>query len=518
MTERLTDPFKPGTGAMPKCFVGRESLLETVMAEAVPLYCNPQDESAPKRDIIMWGPEGIGKTALLRRIEDTLIARFSDRNIKDATVLRWTPATELRSRANAIDAILPGGLWKDFLSKLEEVKVLGLFGLRIQLGDPPPRTLRYALAARLADGPLVILLDDAQEMKPAMAQELLSAAQLLRTKGAPLLLVLAGTAKLFSTLNKGSTAVWKRSALLAVRPLEREQSERALIEPLSRIATAPVAVDQLLDEAGDQPYRLQEIGSLVVEELQAQKGRGDERGITEALAKNVRQHIGKLDTLRAEAKKKSDVSKIRPRKEVAERLKGKNRKLKFRLAQLEAQARQLSGKLEESATENGQLRREAARLEDEKDELSRRCIEEEKRVTTLESEKARLEDEAVQQGVEAQERLRKIAELGSKNERLQERVEQMTADKDELSTLGEEQEKRIAVLKSEGGRLEGKVAQQEMEIRALSEQIAELGSKSGRLQQEIEHLKDFYQQKKDQRPTRWRWLFGDDRPPATPLS
>ena len=439
----------------------------------------------------MWGPEGIGKTVLLRRIEDDLVAGFKDRNIKGATVLRWTPATELRSRANAIDAILPGGLWNDFLTKLEEAKVLGLFGLRIQLGDPAPKTLRYALAARLDSGPLVILLDDAQEMRPAMAQELLSAAQLLRTRGAPLLLVLAGTAKLFATLNRGSTAVWKRSALLAVEPLEREHLKLALMRPLRKpIEIEQSALDKLLDDAGGQPYRLQEIGTLVVEELRVQEERGEARGITTSLAENVQRRLGHLDALRVAAAreaKESDVLKIRRHKEVAERLKVKCRGLEGKLAQVEAQAQDLSGELADATTKNAQLQVEAGRLRDERDEISKRCAKEKERVAVLESERARLEGK-------------------------------MTEEKDELSMLEEKQAKHVAALKSKEDRLEGKVAQQGVEIRELSGQIAELGSKNGRLQQEIEHLVDFYQRKKERRPTRWRWLFGDDRPPVAPLS
>lgn len=471
----LIDPFKPGTGAMPRSFVGREALLAAVMEEAAPLY-HPQEQSPPKRDIIMWGPEGVGKTVLLRRIQDDIEARFND--IRGATVLRWTPATELRSRANAINEILPGGLLDDFRTKFENAKVIRLFGLGIHFGDLAPKTLRYALAARLERGPLVILLDEAQEMTSSMAQELLSSAQLLRTGGAPLLLVLAGTAKLFSILNKGNNAVWKRSALFEVGLLEREHLKLAFRESLpGHVDVVQSALDQLLDKIEGKPYRLQEIGALIVDELRAQEERGDKIGVTDSLAETVQRRLEYLDARRAKASREaqaSDIFKIRQQKKMVERLKKRNRKIGCRLAGLNAKAQEISGKLKESALENAQLRGEAVRL-----------AEREKQIATLESEKGKLKAQISRRDTRVQKLVIQNTELRSMNKQLEEKVKQLTDEKEELSTLGEKRSKRIT----------------------------DLDSKSELLRQQIKYREEFYQQKKELRPTRWRWLFGDERPP-----
>ena len=313
----------------------------------------------------------------------------------------------------------------------------------------------------------MILVDDAHEVRPALAQELLSAAQLLRTKGSPLLFVLAGTAQIFSALDRGKGAVWKRSAHLEIGPLDREHSKLALMVPLKPIEDDRDghALDLLLDEAKGQPFRLQEIGALMTEELQAPKKRGERREVTVPLAQSVLQHLKQLDTERASTDRKStdrEVSKIRRHKGRTENLKAKNRELGCRVSAREA----------------------------EKHELSRQYSEAEERITYLELQRGKLEVDVARQSVEAQELARKNDEFATKNGRLLERVDQMTIRENDLSALSGRQAEQIAAPRSSENQLEGRVAQQEVQIRDLSAQIEKFSSKSGRLQLEIERLEN----------------------------
>ena len=145
----LKNPFTPGTGAMLPYFAGRCSLLQKVMTEAKPLYRSEQGEQrAPNRDIILYGPEGIGKTVLLRQIEEKLDKpeepqKSSKKPNKELTILHWTPATELHTRKNATNAILPKGPWNIFIKGLRQTNTISVFGVRFDFDGPPPQTLHY---------------------------------------------------------------------------------------------------------------------------------------------------------------------------------------------------------------------------------------------------------------------------------------------------------------------------------------------------------------------------------------
>ena len=113
----ISDPFKPGTGILPPCFAGRGTLLKRIMAEADPLY--QAECGAPKRDIVLYGPQGSGKTTLLRVVEAKLRKKAEPNDVKrkkapDFVVMRWTPEIELQSLRKVINAVMPTGLWNSF--------------------------------------------------------------------------------------------------------------------------------------------------------------------------------------------------------------------------------------------------------------------------------------------------------------------------------------------------------------------------------------------------------------------
>lgn len=592
MTANLKNPFTPGTGAMPRYLVGRESPLREVMAVAEPLCRKPGNERvssqrAPNRDVILCGPEGVGKTVLLQRVEDELRKEFHRRDITDATILRWTPATELHDRESATNAILPTGLWDSVLKWLRKTKTVSLFGIRFDFFDGPPTTIHSALAASLSRGPLVILLDEAQGIRPAIAKELLSAGQLLRTRGAPLLLVLAGTTKLVSTLSKIDADFWKRSAFTPIGLLDRQSSEEALTKPLPKsVAMAPRAMSVLLKTAGGHPHRLQEVGAFVIRELNTQEA--GKRRITESLAKKVQRNLKQIDELRGNvigtALDEDDMPEKQRQTQLANlnrRLESEKDKLDERVAQLGLEARALAVEIGKLEAENGRLDGEVGRMKAENSRLAKQEVACAGQVASLESEKSRLDGRVVQLEASMHKISAKVAKLGAENGRLEgevgrmkeengrlaklgkecadqvARVEsernrlevtvaelsdkvkelgarnrwlrgevgRMEEERNKVAKLGSEQTQHIAMLESKNTMLEGLYKQVESGSRQLQERCRKLEAEKGRLQEQYEQaqtesrdLSNFYRKKREQRPTRWRWLVGDDQPPADSVS
>lgn len=194
-------PFRPGIGGLPPCLAGREAerahfreCLETLR----------QGESVPS-EVIVYGPRGNGKTALLRSVEVEAEAASG----LDTCWLTGVEVTE------------PAAL----------ARRLGLGPLSAETpGDP--HGLAEALEARARSKPLLVLLDEAHTLKPEVGQWLLNAAQTAGSR-APFLLVLAGTPDLRARLSETGASFWSRGKKLAIGRLTEDEAAEAVSRPLA---------------------------------------------------------------------------------------------------------------------------------------------------------------------------------------------------------------------------------------------------------------------------------------------
>ena len=102
-----------------------------------------REKRSPSANVILYGPRGNGKTVLLNVIGDRL---------------QQAGTAVVQATANGAAA-----------------------------------SVEQMLAARCAEGPLALLVDEAHGLDPTIGGGLLDASQTIRRKGAPFLLVLAGT-------------------------------------------------------------------------------------------------------------------------------------------------------------------------------------------------------------------------------------------------------------------------------------------------------------------------------------
>ena len=200
--------FKAGTGVTPPKLAGRDTET-TIACDAL---LNPlQDNSAPARDLVIYGPRGNGKTVLLadfkrRAAEAGISALMLTPDDIDSpaalirTLLLAAPTLPDATAAgpSTLMARLQNALRRSGLS-LERVTLDGP-GISAALSAVSDEELAvHALAwltARCRTQPLLVTVDEAHTLDVGIGRRLLNISQKLRATGAPFVLILAGTPNL----------------------------------------------------------------------------------------------------------------------------------------------------------------------------------------------------------------------------------------------------------------------------------------------------------------------------------
>ena len=213
--------FAPGDGALPPALAGREQeqmLLSRCLAHLA-------GGGSPPYNVVLIGPRGNGKTALLRWFERA--CRESPTRLDVAAVA----APDVPDRAALLAELTP----PTGISRLLPRKI-GVAALAsAEWADTgTPRSLTRRLIERCRRRPLVVLLDEAHTLDLDAGQLLLNASQQVRAQ-APFLLVMAGTPGLLAHLGRMNASFADRlgSGLLGIDRLSDAAAREALVEPLA---------------------------------------------------------------------------------------------------------------------------------------------------------------------------------------------------------------------------------------------------------------------------------------------
>ena len=244
-----TGPFRPGDGGLPPYLAGRESeqaLFHSLLAML-------DRGEAPPSEVILYGPRGNGKTALLAWLEEVAAPSYA------VDVIRLTPS-KIRTGLQLAQRLLPR-IWWDAVKP----DTIAIRGVTWRPGhDVPAPAADEVLAARASKRALVLLLDEAHTLEPEVGRELLNAAQEVGRR-APLLLVLAGTPNLQAHLGTMSASFWDRSRGRPLGRLEASSAADAICRPF-RSEDIPVCAEALAHIIGENhgyPYFLQLWGAAV---------------------------------------------------------------------------------------------------------------------------------------------------------------------------------------------------------------------------------------------------------------
>ena len=212
--------FTPGTGATPPVLAGREREQEVLNG----CLARMAGGRSPPHDVVLVGPRGNGKTALLNWFEDAC------RKVR-VNVARPAPS-RVRTERALFDALLPAtGLGRLLPATWG---VTGVGKAEWVASPPSAQALVERLIARCRRKPAAVLLDEAHTLDVEVGQVLLNASQDVRA-AAPFLLVLAGTPGLLAHLGKMNASFWDRlgSGLLGIGRLSNAAAREALVEPLA---------------------------------------------------------------------------------------------------------------------------------------------------------------------------------------------------------------------------------------------------------------------------------------------
>ena len=288
--KRRKDPFTPGTGHAPEHVVGRDEvfdLLRKALQSIAPSEAQEEDgllEHDAMPPIVLTGPRGVGKTMLLRWMQK----RAQEMGIHVARLEYVKDLTAGDALGNLFDEIAGGDE-----SLLKLVKgfnlTVGPLGGGVDLGAAT-RTYKNVLQAKLRQGPVALLMDEAHHYQAKYMGIMLQVGQRLINEEYPLAMLLVGTPDLQSYLMNIEATFMTRSKDIYINLLATEESKNALSKPFTDrgIKVEQQALEMMWSMTDNYPYFVQLVGAEVWKLLP----KDGKRRVDVDLVKQAQEEIG----------------------------------------------------------------------------------------------------------------------------------------------------------------------------------------------------------------------------------
>lgn len=246
------NPFRPGRGVAPPVLAGRDeelALAERRLGELA-------EGMSPAQDLLLYGPRGNGKTALLGRIAD----RAQELGMRAERL----PVAELDSKMGLVRALQQ--------RTAPAVRVTGVSVGTVGVSTEPP-TPPAAADSLLPSwihrdrAPLVVFLDEAHAITPEAGRAFFDAVQTAKTDRLPFLLIAAGTPDTPRRIREMGTHNERAFEQIRIGRLERQATLAALVQPASGLGISMTAgaAEALAEASQDYPYFIQLLGSAAWE-------------------------------------------------------------------------------------------------------------------------------------------------------------------------------------------------------------------------------------------------------------
>ena len=283
------NPFAPGTGHTPEHIAGREEEFALLTRALLRIDKSKVQDGLLKRasmpPLVLTGPRGVGKTLLLAWMKE----RAQEMNIHVARLAHVEDLTAGDAMTRLLDEII-GEAGEDFLKTVKgfNASIPG-FGLGLNLKDKPAEGFDKILQARLRQGPMLLLMDEAHHYQIKYMGFMLQVGQRLISDRYPLVMLLAGTPDLRSYLMNIKATFMARSERIYINLLATDESRSGLSKPFTNrgIEVEPEALEMMWSMTDNYPYFVQLVGSEVWEALP----KGGKRRVDVALVEKVREGI-----------------------------------------------------------------------------------------------------------------------------------------------------------------------------------------------------------------------------------
>lgn len=274
----VANPFAPGAGSRPPEFAGRDEIISTATIALRRVAAGRHAKSQ-----MLLGLRGVGKTVLLNRIAE--IAE------DEAYLTAIIEAPEGRRLASMLVPVLRRLLFK--LSRVEKARAFAnqamgalrgfASAFKVKYGDLeiavdsergvaasgdlesdlPELLLIVARAARAADKPVAVFIDEVQYLHKEDLSALIVSFHKIAQGGLPLVLFGAGLPQLAALAGEAKSYAERLFDFPPVGALGPEAGKRAVREPV-REAGADIgekALDRIMERTAGYPYFLQEWAS-----------------------------------------------------------------------------------------------------------------------------------------------------------------------------------------------------------------------------------------------------------------
>ncbi|MFB6349950.1 AAA family ATPase [Moraxella sp. ZJ142] len=277
---RIKNPFNPGAGSRPPALVGRDQIIE----EAT-IQIKRANLGNSVRSQMLLGLRGVGKTVLLNHISTiaeenrhvtTVIE--SNEDIDLVTVLKSEIQQLLRKLSmmeNVKDKVHRAfSVAKSFFSTFN----IDIGGISIEI-EPEFGTADSGLlesdlaqlfvvigeAARAANRPWSIFIDEVQYLKPADLSALIVALHRCSQKSLPVLFFGAGLPQVAAMSGDAKSYAERLFAYPFIGALPDDEAKKAIQEPITNLGEniTDEALDEVISQTKGYPYFLQEWGSEI---------------------------------------------------------------------------------------------------------------------------------------------------------------------------------------------------------------------------------------------------------------
>ncbi len=224
--------------------------------------------------MIIYGPRGNGKTALLRYLQEAV-----QKEAGDKLEILWVTPSQFKDLAQLVGLIVGNdqNLIKKALKLFERMfddftasANIGMASVKASLKNSKEMlALEDLLREKGKRKPFILIIDEAHSLQPDIGQILLNASQNVRAERCPFFLVLAGTPNLQTVLNQSSATFWDKSSIFPLGRLSEKDARKALTTPLEscQVACSEEVSMEVTGRSQCYPYFIQIWGSCIADQL-----------------------------------------------------------------------------------------------------------------------------------------------------------------------------------------------------------------------------------------------------------